>query len=861
MSSSRTKNEKVLKRSILHAFIIGLILLIVISFVTSRLNYVQLTDSAQKSIDAMKQQCLSYDKIVASDRTKSLFHLIDTTKMLQIDLKYNENHVNDPYLESYCNKLRVSGVALLDEDLQLEASGYTRQFLKSEWINEENTGRYYDILQYPEKIYTDRIMYQDEYYDLCVMSREDAKGIIITYYHQPSGLITNIENDLQTFLNNIQMEKGGNYVIVRNGIISVSSDEKKTELQTEESELFQKLSQLPSEGKMKAFRANGRTYWGYHVAFKEDHYYVYYPFLIVFTPVVFVTALFVALYLILCLIYYSSRNKALYNKQKELEESNTLLTQTVEMLKALETIYFSLLYIDTRENTFSKIYVSPWLSDRVPENGSSRDLRKMLISDLVDEEYQKEVINKLSSVYIRENLGLDKATDGRKSYYFDFRGNKQDIKMWWRMTVTAVDYDDKGVPKHVLVLLQDVNKEKTKEAEYQARIMKEASDAKIANDAKTEFLRRISHDIRTPINGIRGYVLMASAHPEDMELQARCRENVNNAISTLMSLINGVLDMSKLESSEFTLEEVPFDLSELLDDLNSVMLPQAEARKIRYEATPGEDIEVCHLIGSPRHLSQLLLNLATNAIKYGHSNGYVRVSVKLLKKEDSKAWYEFVCEDDGIGMSEEFQKHMFEPFTQEGTNARTNYEGIGLGLSIVKKLVDAFNGTIRCKSKTNEGTRFEITIPFEINKNKAMKRAKQEISTDILKNKKVLLVEDNELNMEIATWLFEEHGASVIQAWNGKEALEIFGNSQIHEIDMVCMDIMMPVMDGLEATKEIRALEREDAKTVPIIAMSANAFSDDRKQSLEAGMNAHISKPIEVEKLLAVITSFLKENE
>lgn len=859
MSSSQLKNEKILNRSILHAFIIGLILLICISIAASRFYFIKLIGFAEKSIEDMKQQCSSYDKIVASDRTKSLFHLIDTTKMLRIDLEYNENHINDPYLESYCNNLRISGVALLDEELNLEASGYTRQFQKSEWINEENTKRYYDILQYPEKIYTDRIMYQDEYYDLCVMSREDSKGIIITYYHQPSGLITNIENDLQTFLNNIQMEKSGNYIIVRNGSICVTSDEKRRELQMDENEILQKLSQLPEE-KMKSFTADGRTYLGYHDTFKEDHYYVYYPYLIVFTPAFFVTVLFVAIYLILCLMYYSSRNKALFNKQKELEESNALLTQTVEMLKALETIYFTLLYIDTRENTFSKIYVSPWISDKVPDTGSSRELRKMLISDLVDDEYREEVLRKLSSEYIREHLGHDKITDGRKSYYFDFRGNKQDTKMWWRMTVTTVDYDENGIPNHVLVLIQDVNNEKTKEAEYQARIMKEASDAKIANDAKTEFLRRISHDIRTPINGIKGYVLMASAHPEDMELQAHCRENVNNAISTLMSLINGVLDMSKLESNEFTLEEVPFDLIELLRDLSSVMIPQAETRKIRYEAITKEKPEWRYLIGSPRHLSQLLLNITTNAIKYGHSGGYVRVSTKLIKKEDMTVWYEFTCEDDGIGMSEEFQKHMFEPFTQEGINARTNYEGIGLGLSIVKKLVDAFNGTIRCESKINEGTRFVITIPFEINQNKITKKEeKQEVPTDILKDKKVLLVEDNELNMEIAKWMFEEYGATVVQAWNGQEALEIFGNSQIHEIDMICMDIMMPIMDGLTAAKEIRSLEREDAKEVPIIAMSANAFSDDRKQSLDAGMNAHISKPIEVEKLLAVITGILKE--
>jgi len=383
----------------------------------------------------------------------------------------------------------------------------------------------------------------------------------------------------------------------------------------------------------------------------------------------------------------------------------------------------------------------------------------------------------------------------------------------------------------------------------------------VANNAKTEFLRRISHDIRTPINGVQGYITMGAEHPDDLVLQKYCRDNATAALHTLMELVNSILDMSKLETEEIILEEKPFDLSELLDEVNAIFRPQAEAQRLRYELIRKERLPVSCLIGSPRHISQILMNLASNAIKFNKPEGYVRLDTHMISSDESEVTYEFVCEDNGIGMSEEFQQHLFEPFMQEAQNARTVYQGSGLGLSIVKKLVDAMGGTITFQSEKNVGTRFSVRMTFQIDQERHhLKEEPKILDESILEGKHVLLVEDNELNMEIAEFFLTEHGANVITAWSGKEALDIFTESKEGYFDLIITDIMMPVMDGLEEVRAIRALNRSDAKTIPISAMSANAFEDDIKKSLNAGMNAHIAKPIDANKLLSVVSELLGED-
>lgn len=311
--------------------------------------------------------------------------------------------------------------------------------------------------------------------------------------------------------------------------------------------------------------------------------------------------------------------------------------------------------------------------------------------------------------------------------------------------------------------------------------------------------------------------------------------------------------MSKLESGNITLEEKPFNLTAVLDEINTILSPQAVNKGVRFETLRKEELPVTHVIGSPRYVSQVIMNMTGNAVKYSKPDGWIKVNTTLVSETEDTVTYEFVCADNGIGMSEEFQKRMFEPFAQEADNARTTFEGAGLGLSIVKKLVDAMGGTIICKSQKDVGTEFHIVLTFVKDKNyRAEPEKKSETNKDALRGMNVLIAEDNDLNMEIAELLLKDSGANVTKAWNGTEAVDAFKKSAVGYYDIIFMDIMMPEMSGLDAAKAIRSLDRPDAKTVFISAMSANAFQDDVRGSLEAGMDEHLSKPVEEEKILSI---------
>ena len=400
--------------------------------------------------------------------------------------------------------------------------------------------------------------------------------------------------------------------------------------------------------------------------------------------------------------------------------------------------------------------------------------------------------------------------------------------------------------------------QKRRDLEYQEKLEQKVMEAQRANRAKTEFLQRMSHDIRTPINGIRGMVEVADYYQDDLQKQTECRKKIWEASGFLLELINDVLDMGKLESGEVTLEERPFELKTLLDGIVEIVSRQARERGIEITV---KDYAVSHgnLIGSPLHLKRLYMNILSNAVKYNKDNGKIFVECRESRSEEDMAVIEFICRDTGIGMSPEFQKHVFDPFVQESNSARTSYGGTGLGLAIVKNLVEKMGGTITFESEPDVGTTFFLTVPLKIDHDTAgQEKQPEEERNASIRGMRILIAEDNELNMEIAQFVLESAGAIVTRAMNGQEAVEQFQASAPGELDVILMDVMMPVMDGLEATRAIRALDREDAKTIPIIAMTANAFAEDRKRVIDSGMNEHLAKPLETQQLKRVIAGHRK---
>ena len=402
-------------------------------------------------------------------------------------------------------------------------------------------------------------------------------------------------------------------------------------------------------------------------------------------------------------------------------------------------------------------------------------------------------------------------------------------------------------------------KQKLEEEEkYKAELLIAAKKAEAANRAKTEFLQRMSHDIRTPINGICGMVDMADHYADNVEKQSEYRGKVKSASRLLLEMLNDVLDMSKLESGEVVLEEIPLNLGSIFEEVLVVIDQMAADQNIRIM---WEEKEIIHrnLIGSPSHVKRILMNILSNAVKYNKENGDIYISCReIVSEQPEMMTMEFVCRDTGIGMSEAFQKQIFEPFAQEDVGSRTKYAGTGLGMPITKKLVEKMGGTISFESKEGAGTTFVIRIPFRIDTDRDSKVEAGEKTEASIRGLHILLAEDNELNMEIAEFMLQNEGAVVKKTWNGQEAVEIFEKSRPDEFDVILMDIMMPVMNGYEAAKMIRSMDREDAKTIPIIAMTANAFTEDRIRAKEAGMNEHVAKPVDVELLIKVIHRLVK---
>ena len=396
-------------------------------------------------------------------------------------------------------------------------------------------------------------------------------------------------------------------------------------------------------------------------------------------------------------------------------------------------------------------------------------------------------------------------------------------------------------------------KELEKEKEYKAELLIAAKKAEAANEAKTEFLQRMSHDIRTPINGICGMINVADHYADNMEKQTECRGKIKEASNLLLELVNDILDMSKLESGEIVLEEIPFNLSSISREVLVVIEQVAAEQNIRIV---WEKKEITHrdLIGSPGYVKRVMMNILSNAVKYNKANGYIYLScIEIPSEQPEMTTMEFVCRDTGIGMTEEFQKYVFEPFAQEHTGSRTKFAGTGLGMAISRKLVEKMGGTINLESEKGVGTTFVIRVPFRINTDRSDRSEIEKKPEVSIQGLHILLAEDNELNMEISEFVLQNEGADVTKAWNGQEAVERFRKSKVGEFDVILMDIMMPVKNGYEAAKLIRSLDREDAKTIPIIAMTANAFTEDRIRAKEAGMDEHIAKPVDVELLVKVI--------
>ena len=412
--------------------------------------------------------------------------------------------------------------------------------------------------------------------------------------------------------------------------------------------------------------------------------------------------------------------------------------------------------------------------------------------------------------------------------------------------------------EHKIAKLESEKKQKKKELEQQAELHKALIAADTANRAKSTFLLNMSHDIRTPLNGIMGLLKINMAHSEDEELVRENYKEMEKAANHLLSLINDVLQMSKLEDGREELSSELVCLPDVFYDMKAIIDGSALDKGISVDFSEDSIWVHPYVITNPLYLRQIFLNIYGNSIKFTNFGGKISTKQECIEEKDNVITYRWIISDTGIGMSEEFLEHIFEPFVQEKTDARSVYQGTGLGMAIVKSLVDKMNGTISVTSKEGEGSTFVIRIPFEIASKVEETKVDKEKSSNDISGIKILLAEDNELNAEIAQTLLVDEGANVTVVSDGEQAVREFTRCAPHTYDVILMDIMMPKLDGIAATKAIRDMERPDAVEIPIIAMTANAFEEDARKCVEAGMNAHLSKPLQMDVVVGTIAQYYK---
>ena len=839
--SNESENRRKLQLLSAIMIIIGYLILYAVFQITSNSEKHNISREADDVMEFLQSSCQKYDDY-------QLGNQIENLQNLQLKAENLCRYLNDIVLSSndqlaqFEEDQSLTGIWILDADLNTEYYAdhdqVERSNLLEQILSEDNAA---NVLQYPQKSYAERIVLDDISYDYVIIAREDRDGVIICYED-----VTTDDEDMSEFSLN-SLLSGDSF---RNNAIIVITDGKQVLCSNAKEQVGRMMEKCPVAGLedgeasdydhgMFQMNSNGDNWYGKHDIYREYYLYVFYKDSDVFSdrqPVMIIT---LALYVFGCLsliilMQYIKRSKM---KRKEKE---------YHLINVIASIYSANLALYPEENIWKPIVMSKRLEKVIGHITQADRMLDAFNRERVAPAYQEAFGEFLKLKDLEERLG------DRRFIGYTF----EDVEGLWYQALLIPQKSEQDDHKQIVMLvIRDVSEQKRKEMTYQEDLRVTAEEAERANAVKTDFLKRMSHDIRTPINGIRGLVNVGKSHIHDVDKIDECLDEIMRSSDMLVDLVNNVLNMSKLESGGIQLTEEAFDLQEMLDDVKRFVNVQAERKQISLQIDAAE-VEHYHLIGSPLHIRQIFQNIIENAVKFNMDSGSVNVVCRELASDENIVELEMVCADTGIGMSEEFQKHVFEAFVQEDTSARTTYSGIGLGLAITKKLVNCMDGEISFESKQGIGTVFTVKLPVQIDR-AYYQPAEKKDPLQVMKGLQILLVEDNELNMEITKYIMTEQGAVVTEAWNGKEAVDIYESCKSGTFDVILMDIMMPVMNGVEAARCIRASEKEDAKSIPIIAVSANAFDDDIAQSLAAGMNMHLAKPLEFQKVIEAIAALV----
>lgn len=806
---------------------------------------------AYDNLKLIINQTESFDEIKASDRMNEFFAINENLIFMSNTLELKPELVNDEYLEDFVDSMKITGIAVLDENLKLEASGYTRAYTQIDWRNDFYDGFFEDILNTPELVYSQRLDIDGQYYDVCAVSRKDKKGVIIAYYKHSMNRIYETDENLKRLLDSVPMTLDGGFIITKGD--SIISD---NATMSNKEDFISNTANL-SFGELKNFENGGKDYFGMRAIKGDYKIYLYFPQYSVLSNAYVVTVYFVLIYIVCALLVVAYRSRTSRRRQEILERTNKQLNESLGVLKSLEGIYFTVFYVDLKADTYKSFAIAPWLNAIIPESGPFIESMNKLIDACVLEKYKKRIKKSLGYDYVSRELHSRKISESRRSFYYDYQAVRGEEIVWCRVTVTSVDFDSEGNPHHALMMLQDVNYEKEKEENYKARILRESELAQAASRAKSAFLFNISHDIRTPMTAILGYSDLAIESLEDKEKTAHYIENIHTSSEALLSLTDELLQFARIENGKVEIEESVERTESILDACKVMILPHAKNKGIELEFE--KDIIYPYISIDHKHAMRIILNLLNNAVKFTESGGKIICKLYQEKTHDEReAILHIDVSDTGIGISEEFLPHIFEMFERGKDVSNRGIQGTGLGLGIVKKLTELMNGSVHVESKLDVGTTFYVKLPCKVACENDMSGSEIKYSLDQkeIRNKRILIADDSDLNCEILSEILKHEGLESDTVRDGKECIEKLKNKPQFYYSMVLMDIRMPKLDGYEATKIIRQADGY-IKNIPIVAMSANAYPEDIERSLSCGMNYHLSKPIINNKLMLVLSEYL----
>ena len=807
----------------------------------------KLNNTLNETFDFVKTRIERYEIYNTNDQVKSLVRLMDKTTELSRVIA-QEGNLSEEMLDEYAREQRLTGILVLDQDQKVAEQTAKDGDAMPLWQKLIECDYVHDIADHPEKTYTTRLRNEGKLYDFAAVARQDAAGILIAYAQKEEVNELNGDLTMASLFSDFPFEMNGSVVICDDNKVVSTNKQELTSRSIEAAKSLYKNQFKADVNRIVRLHSKNGIWYGRQEKIKDYDAYIFFPKYQVYITRNTVCMIYVLLALLLFSLYRVSRSRT--EKRSILQDQKRL-----RVIDALGHAYSSISLVNIKTEEIEIVKASKSMKPDQKGDMLSKAHQEELIRQVIAEPFQKAYREFISMSTVAKRL--------EKREMLSFTAQTVDER-WLTMIIVPQGYDKNGKLCTVLVANRDATEEKEREIEQDKNLRNALAAAEHANKAKTVFLNNMSHDIRTPMNAIIGFTALATAHIDNTELVLDYLKKIRTSGQHLLSLINDVLDMSRIESGSVEIEYAAVHLPDILNDLKTIIQGSSYSRQQKL-SIDTQDILYEDIITDKLRLTQVLLNISSNAVKFTPAGG--RISICVSEKpcnRDGFATVIFRVKDNGNGMSQEFRKHVFDSFSREHTVTENGIGGSGLGMAIAKNIVDMMGGTIQVESEVGKGTEFTVAFECKI-AGAAVKQEPAPEPGDLIKSenqkpqveskrsykgKKALLVEDNELNREIATAILEEIGLDVDIAEDGTDAVNMMSSAEGRKYDLIFMDIQMPKMDGYTATREIRTLDDPKCANIPIIAMTANAFEEDRKKAIKAGMNGHIAKPISADAIL-----------